>query len=39
MRLYFYPTPGAWAARERTVVCTVRGTDGKLVGSVRTAPG
>ena len=37
--LYVYPTPGAWAAGERTVICTVRGTDGKLVGSVRTAPG
>jgi Domain of unknown function (DUF4190)/Septum formation len=36
---YFYPDSGAWAAGERTVVCTVRGTDGTLIGSVRTAPG
>jgi hypothetical protein len=36
---YVYPSPGAWAAGERTVVCTVRGTNGKLIGSVRTMPG
>lgn len=34
---YFYPSPGAWAAGERTVVCTVRSPGGKLTGSVRTA--
>jgi Domain of unknown function (DUF4190)/Septum formation len=36
---YIYPSSGAWAAGERTVVCTVFGTDGKLIGSVRTAAG
>jgi hypothetical protein len=36
---YVYPSSGAWAAGERTVVCTVRGTDGTLVGSVRKVPG
>jgi Septum formation len=36
---YVYPDAGAWAAGERTVVCTVRSTGGKLTGSVRTAPG
>jgi hypothetical protein len=36
---YFYPSSGAWAAGERTVVCTVRSPDSKLTGSVRTAPG
>jgi hypothetical protein len=36
---YFYPSSGAWAAGERTVVCTVRSPGGKLTGSVRTAPG
>jgi hypothetical protein len=36
---YAYPDSGAWGAGERTVVCTVRGTDGTLIGSVRTAPG
>jgi hypothetical protein len=36
---YAYPSAGAWAAGERTVVCTIRGTDGKLIGSVRTVPG
>jgi hypothetical protein len=36
---YVYPSPGAWAAGERTVICTVRGTDGPLTGSVRTTPG
>lgn len=37
--LYVYPDAGAWAAGERTVVCTVRGTDGTLIGSVRAASG
>ena len=36
---YIYPSSSAWAAGERTVVCTVFGTDGKLIGSVRTATG
>jgi hypothetical protein len=36
---YVYPNPGAWAAGERTVVCMARGTDGPLIGSVRTVPG
>ena len=35
---YAYPGSAAWAAGERTVVCTVRGTNGKLIGSVRTMP-
>jgi Domain of unknown function (DUF4190)/Septum formation len=35
---YVYPNSGAWAVGERTVVCTVRGSDGPLIGSVRTAP-
>ncbi|HUY47026.1 MAG TPA: septum formation family protein [Streptosporangiaceae bacterium] len=36
---YVYPDAGAWAAGERTVVCTVRSTAGKLTGSVQGAPG
>ena len=36
---FVYPDAGAWAAGERTVVCTVRSTSGPLVGSVRSAPG
>jgi Septum formation len=36
---FVYPDAGAWSAGERTVVCTVRGTSGPLVGSVRSAPG
>ena len=35
---YVYPDAGAWAAGERTVVCTVHSTSGPLVGSVRAAP-
>jgi hypothetical protein len=35
---FVYPGAGAWSAGERTVVCTVRGTSGPLVGSVRAAP-
>ena len=35
---YVYPGAGAWAAGERTVVCTVHSTSGPLVGSVRAAP-
>jgi hypothetical protein len=36
---YVYPDPGAWAAGERTVVCTVRSTAGPLTGSLRAATG
>jgi Septum formation/Domain of unknown function (DUF4190) len=36
---YIYPSSSAWGAGERTVVCTVFGTDGKLIGSVRTTAG
>jgi hypothetical protein len=36
---YVYPNSGAWAAGERTVICTVRGADGTLIGSVRSVPG
>ncbi len=36
---YVYPDAGAWAAGERTVVCTVHSTSGQLTGSVRAAPG
>jgi hypothetical protein len=36
---YIYPDAGAWAAGERTVVCTVRSAAGQLTGSVRAAPG
>jgi hypothetical protein len=36
---YVYPDAGAWAAGERTVVCTVRSASGQLTGSVRDAPG
>jgi hypothetical protein len=35
---YVYPDAGAWAAGERTVVCTVRSTAGQITGSVRTLP-
>ena len=36
---YVYPDAGAWAAGERTVVCTVRSASGQLTASVRDAPG
>ncbi len=36
---YIYPDAGAWAAGERTVVCTVRSASGQLTGSVRDVPG
>ena len=36
---FVYHGAGAWSAGERTVVCTVHGTSGPLVGSVRSAPG
>jgi hypothetical protein len=34
---YAYPNPGAWAAGEHTVICEIRGGQGKLTGSVRTS--
>jgi hypothetical protein len=36
---YAYPNPGACAAGEHTVICEIRGTQGKLTGSVRASPG
>ena len=32
---YIYPDQGAWDAGERTVICEIRSTAGKLTGSVR----
>jgi hypothetical protein len=32
---YIYPNAGAWAAGGRSVICEIRGTQGKLTGSVR----
>jgi hypothetical protein len=32
---YVFPDQGAWSAGERTVICEIRGTAGKLTGSVR----
>jgi hypothetical protein len=32
---YIFPDQGAWNAGERTVVCEIRSTEGKLTGSVR----
>lgn len=32
---YAYPNQGAWAAGEHMVICEIRGTQGKLTGSVR----
>ena len=32
---FIYPNQGAWQAGERTVVCEVRATSGRLTGSVR----
>jgi hypothetical protein len=32
---YVYPNQAAWKARERTVVCEVRSSSGRLTGSVR----
>ena len=32
---YAYPNQGAWAAGEHLVICEIRGTQGKLTGSVR----
>jgi hypothetical protein len=36
---YVYPNPGAWAAGGRSVICEIRGTQGKLTGSVRASGG
>jgi Septum formation len=35
---YVYPDAGAWAAGERSVVCTIHSSAGQLTGSVRDAP-
>jgi hypothetical protein len=32
---YAYPNQGAWAAGQHSVICEIRGTQGKLTGSVR----
>ena len=32
---YAYPNQGAWAAGEHSVICEIRGTQGRLTGSVR----
>ena len=32
---YAYPNEGAWATGEHSVICEIRGTQGKLTGSVR----
>jgi hypothetical protein len=32
---YVYPNQGAWSAGGRSVICEIRGTHGKLTGSVR----
>lgn len=32
---YAYPNQGAWAAGEHIVICEIRGTQGRLTGSVR----
>jgi len=34
---YAYPNEGAWQAGVRSVICEIRGTQGKLTGSVRAA--
>jgi hypothetical protein len=36
---YVYPGRGAWAAGGRSVICEIRGTQGKLTGSVRASGG
>ena len=36
---YAYPNRGAWLAGAHTVICEIRGTQGKLTGSVRTFSG
>ena len=37
--VYVYPNPGAWAAGGRSIICEIRGTHGKLTGSVRASGG
>jgi hypothetical protein len=32
---YVFPNQGAWNAGERTIICEIRSTTGKLTGSVR----
>jgi hypothetical protein len=34
-QFYIFPSSGAWAVGERSVICEVRSTQGKLTGSVR----
>lgn len=34
-QIYVFPSRGAWAVGERTVICEVRSAQGKLTGSVR----
>jgi hypothetical protein len=36
---YVYPNQGAWSAGGRSIICEIRGTHGKLTGSVRAATG
>lgn len=36
---YVYPNQGAWTAGGRSVICEIRGTHGKLTGTVRAASG
>jgi putative regulator of septum formation len=36
---YAYPNQGAWSAGEHGVICEIRGTQGKLTGSVRASGG
>jgi Septum formation len=36
---YAYPNAGAWAAGEHMVICEIRGTRGRLTGSVRASGG
>jgi hypothetical protein len=36
---YVYPNQGAWTAGGHSVICEIRGTHGKLTGSVRAASG
>lgn len=36
---YAYPNQGAWAAGAHTVICEIRGTQGRLTGSVRAFTG
>jgi Septum formation len=36
---YVYPDPGAWAAGGRSVICEIRGIQGKLTGPVQATSG